>query len=267
MKEKLLVCDLDGTLLDDNGEIDSFSLNEIKDFCERGGNFVICTGRLDQDIEYVEEHLGFKGSYRISQNGAVIKNRQGENLLIEEIPGDTIKELNRIFFNSQLRTEVSDYKNRYFPSPRAPEEVAEFIDTSIIVENLEDFVAHKINPLIYLTFGTHVDFESLEEQIKVSVGNKVTTVRTSSSSFEVFSNKVSKGNAVAYVMKQLEVEAGDVYVAGDAENDISMFSVTNNSFAVRKASNQVKRAANHYVVTVGELVRKYILGKEVEENE
>ena len=77
MKEKLLVCDLDGTLLDDNGEIDSFSLNEIKDFCERGGNFVICTGRLDQDIEYVEEHLGFKGSYRISQNGAVIKNRQG----------------------------------------------------------------------------------------------------------------------------------------------------------------------------------------------
>ena len=26
-----------------------------KDFCEDGGHFVICTGRMDSDIQYVEK--------------------------------------------------------------------------------------------------------------------------------------------------------------------------------------------------------------------
>ncbi len=62
MEKKLLVCDLDGTLLDAEGKVDQDSLMKIKRFCEDGGHFVICTGRMDSDIQYVEEKLGLKAN-------------------------------------------------------------------------------------------------------------------------------------------------------------------------------------------------------------
>ena len=57
LKNKLLVCDLDGTLLDAQGQIDEKSLTLIKEFCAAGGHFVVCTGRMDTDIQFIEEKL------------------------------------------------------------------------------------------------------------------------------------------------------------------------------------------------------------------
>lgn len=76
LKNKLLVCDLDGTLLDAQGQIDEKSLTLIKEFCSAGGHFVVCTGRMDTDIQFIEEKLGVKSEYRISQNGAVIYDKK-----------------------------------------------------------------------------------------------------------------------------------------------------------------------------------------------
>lgn len=258
----MLVCDLDGTLLNEYGKIDSASLDEIKLFCEKGGNFVICTGRLDQDIEYVEEQLGFKGEYRISQNGAVIKDKNGKIIFHEPISKNHLNKLNKIIFSTNLRTEVSDSQHRYFPSPRNPEEVAEFIDTSIVVKDLIEKVNTELEPTIYLTFGKKDDFKTIQHAIQLEFGDEITALQTSPSSLEVFSKKVSKGNAVSYIMKRTDVDSENLYVAGDAESDISMFDLTLNSFAVQKANETVKTAARHYVSTVGDLVKLYIFKEE-----
>ena len=50
-----------------------------------------------------------------------------------------------MIFSQGLRTEVSNLTNRLFPSPRDPENVAEFVDSSIVIEDLPTFVAEKEN--------------------------------------------------------------------------------------------------------------------------
>lgn len=256
MEKKLLVCDLDGTLLDAEGKVDQDSLMKIKRFCEDGGHFVICTGRMDSDIQYVEEKLGFKGEYRISQNGAVIKNSHDELIFVECLPAQYIASLNQAIFEMNLRTEVSTVKNRLFPSPRDPKDVAEFVDTSIVVEDLPNYVLNHQNELtIYLTFGTAAEFETIRTRIEKNLGTqKVNVVQTSPTSLEVFSVNVSKGNAVRFIMEQLNMTGQDIYVVGDAQSDVSMFELTKHAYAVREAHAAVIAQASDYQETVGHVV-------------
>ncbi len=258
MKDKLLVCDLDGTLLDEKGQIDQESLRWIKQFCQDGGRFVICTGRMDTDIKYVEKQLGFESDYRISQNGAVVYDRKNQLVACETIPSSYIPKLNEAIFGMGLRTEVSNAKNRLFPSPRDPENVAEFVDSSIIIEDLPTFVGEtEKNPTIYLTFGDRETFDVIRQQIEARLGmGKVNIVMTSPSSLEVFSNKVSKGAALKDVMVRLAVAPENTYVAGDAESDVTMFTVADHSYAVQKAPAEIRAQAKDYAKNVGEIVEK-----------
>lgn len=51
--------------------------------------------------------------------------------------------------------------------------------------------------------------------------------------------------------------ASQVYVAGDAENDTTMFPLTLNSYTVGTLADQrTIQAGNYHVLTVGELLKK-----------
>ena len=50
MKYKLLACDLDGTLLDDDSNVSAENLNAIDEMVKLGVEFAICTGRTYDEI-------------------------------------------------------------------------------------------------------------------------------------------------------------------------------------------------------------------------
>lgn len=252
MSNNCLVCDLDGTLLDYEGQIDNQSLAKIKTFIAKGGDFIICTGRLDQDIVFIEKKLGIKSKYRISQNGAVIKDDQDQFVLVETIPTQSIEKITEIVFDKEVRTEVSNISNRFFPSPRQPEELGEFVDTSIVVSDLPE-ICQKIQPTIFLMFGNNRVFTEIKTEIEEKLIPEIQVVQTSPNSLEIFSKKISKGNAVSFLMNQLSITPGQLYVAGDAESDTSMFEYAEHSFAVGLASNEVRNRATNYVRNVGEI--------------
>lgn len=256
INEVILVCDLDGTLLNESGQVDKTSLENLRRFCQDGGHFIVCTGRMDSDIKYIEEQLGFSGEFRISQNGAVIKNKKNETIFLETIPEKYISIINQAVFSKPLRTEVSDEVHRHFPSPRNPENVAEFVDSSLIIEDLPSYVLKgAISPTIYLTFGESQVFNQIKEDINNNLGaGKVNIVQTSPSSLEIFSSHVSKGEAVKKIKKQLAIDSKNLYIVGDAESDISMFSLSNYSYAVQNAEEEIREKANYYVPTVGDVV-------------
>ena len=78
MKNKVIVFDLDGTLLGANNEIigGTETLNCLDSLQQMGWTLAICTGRLDHDILKIEEQYKLKIEHRISQNGAVCMKGQ-----------------------------------------------------------------------------------------------------------------------------------------------------------------------------------------------
>lgn len=257
--KKLFICDLDGVLVRNDGNVRSKDIATIRTFINNGGEFIICTGRLDQDIKYIEEKIGIQGKFRISQNGAVIKNNKDEIVFHKKINNEYISVINDIVSNYEVRTEINDVNNRYFPSPRAPEDIAEFVDTSIVEKDLFNYASKKLEPTIYLNFGTYKEFKKIKEHIEKKLGNKVTVTQTSATSLEIFSNKASKGKALKYVANELGFKKKEIIVAGDAESDLTMFPYAGVSFAVSKEAGEIViDAANHYVMTVEELLTEYV---------
>uniref|UniRef100_UPI0004ABCF4B HAD hydrolase family protein n=1 Tax=Streptococcus agalactiae TaxID=1311 RepID=UPI0004ABCF4B len=98
---------------------------------------------------------------------------------------------------------VSNLKNRFFPSPRHPDDVAEFVDSSIVIEDLPHHIGKiEKEPTIYLTFGSQEKFDEIRQKIEKRMGKeKVSIVMTSPQSLEIFSNKTSKGKALEQVMR------------------------------------------------------------------
>ncbi|MGH3662436.1 MAG: HAD family hydrolase [Micromonosporaceae bacterium] len=63
---------------------------------------------------------------------------------------------------------------------------------------------------------------------------------------------VSKGNGVALLARDLEVEASDVLVIGDGGNDLSMFAWAGRSVAMGQAPPEVQAAADEVTASVEE---------------
>ena len=81
MKYKLIFSDFDGTLLRSDGTIGKKSADAIRDYVRRGGNFVVCTGRMNSGInEKWCRHLGIDGERIpfVGFQGAYIESRDGE---------------------------------------------------------------------------------------------------------------------------------------------------------------------------------------------
>ncbi|WP_057817621.1 HAD hydrolase family protein [Schleiferilactobacillus perolens] len=255
---KLLVCDLDGTLLDIHNNIDPTTLQSLKDFIADGNDISVCTGRLDEDIKYVEHRLNFKSAFRISQNGAVIRDAQDQIVFQATIAKPLVPMINQILFNQGLRVEVSSINHRYFPSPRPQGQVAEFLDTSIVNPDLAALTeTPAFQPVIYLTFGDTDHFRPIVTALKGELGDQINVQQTSPSSLEVFSPKASKGLAVKQIMQWQGYDASQLYVAGDAENDTTMFPLTSNSFAVGDlADAQTIDRASQHVPTVGAIIQQ-----------
>ena len=251
---KLLVCDLDGTLLDRKNKIDKHTLDNLKKYVAEGGKLVVATGRLDHDIVALEERLGIKGEYRISQNGSVIKKYDGSTILNETIEKDTSIAIANYLKETELRVEVSNLTNRFFPSKRPNGEVGEFVNSSIINPNFMEDVGISIEPNIFLIFGDENKFIPIKSYIEKHFSDKVIAIMTSPTSLEIFNNKVSKGNAVRLILEQEKLHSNEVVVMGDSDNDVSMFEVTDNSVVMTGAHERVLNMANFTFTSVGKCI-------------
>lgn len=65
--------------------------------------------------------------------------------------------------------------------------------------------------------------------------------------FDVTSRNTDKGVAVRFLQTQLGIAPEETAVFGDGINDIPLFSVTENSYAVETAPVQVRQEAKHTV--------------------
>ena len=102
--------------------------------------------------------------------------------------------------------------------------------------------------IIYLNDG----IEDIANQLK----NKFSThfeFFVSNHSIEISPIGVNKGEALKYLIDTTKVKYDEVFVVGDGTNDISMFEIFPNSFAIKNASNKLKIKAKHSIDKITDL--------------
>ena len=275
MVYKMLVSDLDETLLNDDGTVHADNLAAIKTAVAHGFKFVPNTGRSFNSVQALLKTLGLydqAGQYVISYNGAaIVENKDNQVLLTRGMDRELAAQIFRAgLVNDQVDVHIYtvDTLFIYNISPTDKQYMAERgVPYELMASDDLAFLANE-QPIMKVIFE-HPD-QAVREQIRdavlATVGADAVEATFSSSRYVEFNTKgVDKGSASLLLGEKLGIQRDEIIAAGDNNNDLKMLtavglgvSVANGIPAVQEAAAVVTERTNNEGA-IAEILEKYVL--------
>ena len=275
MVYKMLVSDLDETLLNDDGTVHADNLAAIKTAVAHGFKFVPNTGRSFNSVQALLKTLGLydqAGQYVISYNGAaIVENKDNQVLLTRGMDRELAAQIFRAgLVNDQVDVHIYtvDTLFIYNISPTDKQYMAERgVPYELMASDDLAFLANE-QPVMKVIFE-HPD-QAVREQIRdavlAAVGADAVEATFSSSRYVEFNTKgVDKVSASLLLGEKLGIQRDEIIAAGDNNNDLKMLtavglgvSVANGIPAVQEAAAVVTERTNNEGA-IAEILEKYVL--------
>ncbi|KGX88127.1 Cof-type HAD-IIB family hydrolase [Pontibacillus litoralis] len=262
---KLLVCDLDGTLIDGENKVKQQDVQAIQDAIDNGITLAIASGRMDHEIKAVLELLEQKeNGHRVSQNGAFIYDKEGQAILSNTFPPEKIQELFRSTLGEDILTTVSTATDTYVLEDNlAAQEVQKRLFHKLIIEpDMLTKLGTEINPSKIAVFGKTDRLKALQKEIDATYDHYTESYISDPMCLDLMPKHISKGAAVKKLMQMYGYNPEEIACVGDSYNDLSMFELTPNSFAMPQAEDAVKEKATHVITDVADAIH-YLLKKPI----
>lgn len=242
---KLVVCDMDGTMIGHDEKIPPDAADFIASLEARGVMFTVATGRAEGYMREKVEEMGLCHPY-IATNGATIM--EGSKAVVrKQFPIAQFREVANFartlgmsilytFDGEERVEEITDWisyegKKRgitYQPQPFTEEEWGTLCADKILV--MDPVREGKIN--------------QLEEKVKATPGS-FSYVRYRDKALEFNERSANKAAALGELAKLLHVELHEVLAVGDDDNDIEMFQTAGISAAVGNVSDNARPYADY----------------------
>lgn len=274
-KYKMLVMDMDGTLLTDDKRISDRNKKALKSAADRGVKIAISTGRIFASAKIYGEMIGVKTPI-IASNGAYIREGDSDRIihsrpLGEKNARDILGICQKYGLYCQLYTSDTIFTEKIIYSSanydkwnRAlPEDKR--VKLKVVDKSSWDDVIDQNRGSILKALFTEPDAEKLMAvHEEISNLNVEITNSAYSSTFEVMDKGVTKGKAVEALAKYLNIDRQDVICMGDSENDISMVEYAGLGIAMENGSDEIKKASGFVTLSneqdgVAYAIEKFIL--------
>ncbi len=239
---KLVVTDLDGTMLNRDSRVSKASREAIKKAREKGIKIAVATGRPYRGTLHILRQSGLIDDDNLSiyNTGASIqKNSSGEKVLSNELTLEDMKELkyytrghnvNIVGYASQAIYCEDDiyYKGLIWDSKSLRMPMYSTIEKGQLFERIN-------------IMGDEDKIMEAFSKIPDSFKNRFYIIKHETFSIEFLNKKAGKANALIKLCEYLDVDLNsEVLVLGDGKNDIEMLSVAKNSVAMGNAIDEVK---------------------------
>ena len=266
MKQKLLACDVDGTLIQGHEQfISKEDLDAIKKFRKAGHLFALCTGRTLVWTKPLLENFKIQTDGLILCNGSMLYRVNPNSLLditeIENnsIPNKTGLEIIEHFYHLKKYVLYWDDGNTtYEIEDRLLAELSTIVQENYsthisITEALKltgDFVAIGVTPLSCSV----EEAEEVQKIISEKWDNRVDTFRNQYF-IDVTPTESSKGNGIKKLQSHLPNDV-DIYGVGDSFNDLPMFETVgkSNAFLMANGESSLTAYTSNTVKTVAECI-------------
>jgi len=238
---KLVVTDIDGTLLEDGGhELNPEMFDTILKLRAAGMQFAAASGRQWASIETVFEPVKEKIFY-LSDNGAYL-GCHGRNLFLNTVDRGLAHEMVRDIRAAGLDAMLSGPDVVYMDTDN--EEFYRWLidGYKFRVVRVDDLLQVK-DDFIKISAYRKTDIESSTENIREKFSGRLKITISGDMWMDCMALGVNKGRAVRELQESLGIKPEETMVFGDQMNDIEMLGQAYYSFAVGNARPEVKAAA------------------------
>ena len=238
---KLIVSDIDGTLLEDGGhELNPELIEVILRLRERGVQFAAASGRQWASIDTLFEPIKERIFY-LSDNGAYV-GCAARNLFLNTVDRGLIMDMVRDIRAEGLVALLSGPDVVYLD-----QDDPEFYDWLV---NGYKFRVVKVDDLtkveddfIKISAYRKTDIESATAGLRNKYDGKLKIAIAGDMWMDCMASGVNKGQAVKLLQDSLGIRPEETMVFGDQLNDLEMMQQAYYSFAVGNARPEVKAAA------------------------
>lgn len=243
---KLIVIDLDDTLLDKKKNISFKNIQAIQEAIANHIQIVIASGRPYFRVKPILEKLGMLNNknYVITFNGGITSNGTNSEILDErKLDIHDLQEILKTARKYGLCFNV--YQERHIYTSKIEQSILK-----LPVYQGVDFIYQTDEEMNQITYAHKVIFADLEMKINESkpnviadLGKKFTIVQSTPNFLEILPLNTSKGEALKHLAKSLGINKKEIMAIGDAENDLSMFDVAETKVAMANAISELKEKA------------------------
>lgn len=251
MNYKLIVTDMDGTLLGSDHEITEENKKALKEASNEGINVTVATGRM---YSSAKSHISFLNSQVpiIACNGALIKNSATNEIIYsnhinKENSLKILEILERYNVYYQYYSEDLLMCKKLDNDNKNLMKVNKLISNGVNLVLLPDITEHIMNNEILKVVVIEDENISILDDITEEL-NKIEGLEITKSWFnniEIMAKGSNKGNAVRIIAEHLNIEKDDIIAFGDNYNDISMLEFAGTGVAMGNADEFVKSKADY----------------------
>jgi Cof subfamily protein (haloacid dehalogenase superfamily) len=245
---ELLVCDLDGTLIDRSMLLDERLVAAFKQASARGLGITIATGRMPRAVELYREELEIRLPL-IYYNGALVRDHAGApDLLALALPRGALASALDVLAAAPVHPLFFRDEQVYCLEPSLP--VRQFCDGEGLRANVIP------DPGEFLRLGGFVkslcighprDLGIVRADLNDALAGDVRLVRTADTYLEMLPAAASKGAALACLAAHLAVPLARAVAVGDQDNDIEMLAAVGVGLAMPHAPDEVHAVAGRIV--------------------
>lgn len=240
---KLIVTDLDGTLLDDKKQLPADFYAVYKEMKSKNIQFAVASGRSYSGVEHIFGDLA-KDIYFICDNGAFTVENQ-EIIDIRLMEKEIIHSL--LDFSAELKVDamLCGANGTYICSTASPAFLEKMKNHYSPVTYVEDL--YSVNDDIFKVSvydgGDIVSHSYLP--LAEKFGHQLTIHMAANVWIDTMDKSVDKGVGVRRIQEKLGISQEETMAFGDFYNDIPLLETAGHSFVMSNANEDMKKSATH----------------------
>lgn len=238
---KMIICDMDGTLLDNQKKLPPHFNQIYKELYDRNIIFAISSGRQMGEVKkYFEDN---KTIYLMAENGGYIQHN-GETLLADYMNQKDVYKLVSYVNTLKGMAPMLSGKKAMYAFNKDKELISKHTSHFSIsyVEEIEDID----DDIFKITVCDPIDpvKNCLRGPLSLIKGFEVKP--SGDCWIDINKKGQSKADSVVFLQNKLGISEEETMVFGDSDNDLSMFKHAYYSYAMKNADHFIQKNA-HYV--------------------
>ncbi|MGO4822180.1 MULTISPECIES: HAD family hydrolase [unclassified Flavobacterium] len=244
---KVIISDLDGTLLNANHEISTYTQAVFQELHQQNYLIIVATGRHHLDAMPIVERLGFP-LYLVTSNGARIHSPEKELLFSYDMDSESIRSVLNLGIDSEFTTVL--FKENVWQTNKHNEKLNSFQTKMNYIPEVVDF--NKVEDLqaikMFFTHESHARLVELRDLIIADHSEQFSHAFSLPHCLEFMDKSVDKSVAIAKILEIENLNFQQTISFGDGYNDENMLNATAKGLLMGNAPDSLKKKLAHLEV-------------------